>query len=61
MAEKTENLKLNINYHSPDTLYDQRLGLDENFQIIDQIYPLIFEGLDKVNEKFSEVIDLDNN
>lgn len=61
MSTRTENLKLRVDFKSPDTILSQRNELDENFNLFDDDYPLIFEGLEKINELFAHVIDLDEN
>lgn len=61
MSTRTENLKLRVDFRSPDTILSQRTEMDENFNLFDDDYPLIFEGLEGINELFSKVIDLDEN
>lgn len=58
MSTRTENLKLRVDFRSPDTILSQRTELDENFNLFDDDYPLIFEGLEGINELFSKVIKL---
>ena len=58
MSTRTENLKLRVDFRSPDTILSQRTEMDENFNLFDSDYPLIFEGLEKINEKFAQSVDL---
>ena len=60
MSRKTDNINLNIEYRSPERLINTRLGYDENCEIIDSIYPMILDALDQVSEKYSEIIELDD-
>jgi len=57
--DKTENTNMNVNYRSPETFLNERNGWDKNFEFIDYSYLTIFEGLEKINNKFSESIDLE--
>ena len=44
---------------SPATFLDERQGWDRNIEFIDYSYLTILEGLEKINDKFSASIKLD--
>lgn len=56
---KTEDIALNIEYSSPSTLSDLRWGYDANFSELDDLFPVLFAGLDAVDYAFSQTIDLE--
>ena len=60
MSNKTENLKLNIEYDDNQTFRDVLDGTDENFEIIDPIQEKLITILEEVNIDFSKSIDLEN-
>lgn len=60
MSNKTENLKLNIEYTDNQTFRNVLDGTDENFEIIDPILEKLITILEEVNEDFSKSIDLEN-
>lgn len=57
--DKTDKINMNVNYRSPDTFLDGRHGWDRNTEFIDYSYLTIFEGLEKINDKFSASVDLE--
>lgn len=60
MAKRqTENLNLNIDYTSPDTLHSMRYGYDFNFTVVDDLFPFLLDALESTNDAFSESIDLE--
>lgn len=56
---KTDKTNMNIDYRSPATFLDERQGWDRNIEFIDYSYLTILEGLEKINDKFSASIKLD--
>ena len=60
MAKRqTENLNLNIDYTSPDTLHSMRYGYDFNFTVVDDLLPFLLDALESTDDAFSESIDLE--
>lgn len=60
MAKRqTENLNLNIDYTSPDTLHSMRYGYDFNFTVVDDLFPFLLDALESTDDAFSESIDLE--
>jgi hypothetical protein len=60
MAKRqTENLNLNIDYASPDTLHSMRYGYDFNFTVVDDLFPFLIDALESTDDAFSESIDLE--